>query len=217
MSDSIKWLHISDFHFGLYPFDQAFSAKKIVEHLKEAQAKGLTPDFIFITGDVANTGKKSEYEQFVENLISPIVDLFGSAFLDNIFTVPGNHDLNRHVNEEFSKEKFVRPESRSFNPDQGSALRREMLAKRFEDFFEHNLCESSTDIKSDRGAVVVGRWRGALVHAAVPQPRRGGGAQHAHQPVPHGAFGADRAAVESRRLRPLLRRPHCRRYRCAGA
>lgn len=157
MSDSIKWLHISDFHFGLDHFAQAFSAKKIVEHLKTAQVKGLTPDFIFITGDIANTGKKSEYEQFVENLISPIVDLFGNAFLDNIFTVPGNHDLNRKVNEEFSKEKFVRAESRSFNPDQGSALRREMLAKRFEDFFKHNLCESSTDIKSDRGAMVVER------------------------------------------------------------
>ena len=161
MSDSIKWLHLSDFHFGLHPSDQAFSSKKIVEHLKEAKAKGLTPDFIFITGDIANTGKKSEYAQFVEHLIGPIVDLLGSEFLDNIFTVPGNHDLNRHVNEEFSKEKFVRPESRSFNPDQGSALRREMLAKRFEDFFEHNFCESSTDIKSDRGAVVVGRTIGS--------------------------------------------------------
>ncbi|WP_322095635.1 P-loop NTPase [Paraburkholderia bannensis] len=157
MSDFIKWLHLSDFHFGLHPFDQAFSAKKIVEHLKESQARGLTPDFIFITGDVANAGKKSEYEQFVEHLLSPIVDLFGNEFLDKIFTVPGNHDLNRHVNQEFSKEKFVRPESLSFNPDQGSAQRREILAKRFEDFFEHSLCESSTDIKSDSGAIVAER------------------------------------------------------------
>lgn len=157
MSGSIKWLHLSDFHFGLSPFDQAFSAKKIVEHLRESQAKGIAPDYIFITGDVANTGKKSEYEQFVEHLISPIIDLFGNDFLDNIFTVPGNHDLNRYINQEFSKEKFVRPESLSFNSDHGSALRREMLAKRFEDFFKHNLCESSTDIKSDCGAVVVER------------------------------------------------------------
>ncbi len=162
MSDPVNWLHLSDFHFGLHPFEQTFSAKKIVEHLKDAQAKGLTPDFIFITGDVANSGKKAEYEQFVEQLISPIVELFGSDFLDNIFTVPGNHDLNRHVNEEFSKEKFVRPESRSFNPDQGSALRREMLAKRFEDFFEHNFCQSSEDIKSDRGAVVTERTIGSV-------------------------------------------------------
>ncbi|MGF6349531.1 metallophosphoesterase family protein [Variovorax sp. W2I14] len=157
MSDSVKWLHLSDFHFGIHLYDQAFSAKKIIEHLKEAQAKGVTPDFIFITGDVANSGKKSEYEQFVQHLIAPIIELFGSEFLDNIFTVPGNHDLNRHVNEEFSKEKFVRSESRAFNTDQGSALRREMLTKRFEDFFEHNLCVNSTEIKSDRGAFVVER------------------------------------------------------------
>ena len=157
MSDSIKWIHLSDFHFGLNPFDQAFSSKKIVEHLTESKAKGFIPDFIFITGDIANTGKKSEYEQFVEHLISPILDIFGNEFLDNIFTVPGNHDLNRNVNQEFSKEKFVRPESLSFNPDPGSSLRREMLAKRFEDFFEHNLCESSMDIKSDQGAIAVER------------------------------------------------------------
>lgn len=157
MSDAVKWLHLSDFHFGLHPFDQAFSAKKIVEHLKDSQAKGNTPDFIFITGDVANTGKKSEYGQFVEHLLSPIADLFGIDFLDNIFTVPGNHDLNRHINQEFSKEKFVRPESLAFNPDQGSALRREMLAQRFEDFFENSLCASSTNIRSDHGAVVVER------------------------------------------------------------
>lgn len=161
MSDPVKWLHLSDFHFGLHPFEQKFSAKKIVEHLTEAQLKGLTPHFIFITGDIANSGKKVEYEQFVEYLIAPIVELFGNDFLDNIFTVPGNHDLNRNVNEEFSKEKFVRPESRSFNPDEGSALRREMLTKRFESFFENNLCQSSEDIKSDRGAIVAERTIGS--------------------------------------------------------
>lgn len=161
MSDSVKWLHLSDFHFGLHPFEQKFSAKKIVEHLTEAQAKGLTPDFIFITGDVANSGKKTEYEQFVEHLIAPIVELFGNDFLDNIFTVPGNHDLNRNVNEEFSKEKFLKPGSRSFNPDEGSALRREMLTKRFDDFFENNLCQCSEEIKSDRGAIVAERAMGS--------------------------------------------------------
>ena len=41
MSDPVTWLHLSDFHFGLYPFEQAFSAKRIVEHLKDAQGKGL--------------------------------------------------------------------------------------------------------------------------------------------------------------------------------
>lgn len=157
MSNQIRWLHLSDFHFGLNRYDQEFSAKKIVEHLKENLDKGVFPDFVFITGDVANTGKKSEYEQFIDNLISPIVDLLGADFLEKIFIVPGNHDLNRHVNEEFSKDKFLKPESRSFYPDLGSALRREMLAKRFEDFFEHNLCEASRNIRSDQGAFVVER------------------------------------------------------------
>lgn len=162
MSDSVRWLHLSDLHFGLHPFEQKFSAKKIVEHLKEAQDKGLAPDFIFITGDVANSGKKAEYEQFVEHLIAPIVDLFGNDFLDNIFTVPGNHDLNRNVNEEFSKEKFVRSGSQSFNPDEGSALRRRMLIERFQDFFEHNLCQCSMEIKTDRGAIVAERAIGSI-------------------------------------------------------
>lgn len=157
VSNSIKWLHLSDFHFGFHPYEQEFSAKKIVEHLKESQSRGLKPDFIFITGDIANTGRESEYQQFVDHLLSPIVDIFGSDYLDNIFTVPGNHDLNRQVNQEFSKEKFVSSESNAFKPDQGSALRREMLIKRFEDFFAHNVCESSIGITSDSGAMVVER------------------------------------------------------------
>jgi predicted phosphodiesterase len=161
MSNSIKWLHLSDFHFGLYPAEQAFSAKKIVEHLKDAQSKGMSPDFIFITGDIAQSGKKAEYEQFVEHLIAPVVDIFGSEFIDNIYVVPGNHDLNRTVNEEFSKEKFLRPESRAFNSDEGSSVRREMLARRFEDFFENCLCQISMDIKSDDGAFVSERIVGS--------------------------------------------------------
>lgn len=154
---TVKWLHLSDFHFGVNEFEQAFSANKIVQHLKELHKDGVNPDFIFITGDVANSGKKSEYAQFVEHLISPIIEIYGNDYLDNIFTVPGNHDLNRNINQEFSKEKFVRPESKSFNPEIGSAINREMLAKRFQDFFEHNLCEISNLINSDSGAFIVKR------------------------------------------------------------
>ncbi|MGT2430017.1 metallophosphoesterase family protein [Cupriavidus basilensis] len=64
MSDQIKWLHLSDFHFGKNPFEQDFSAKKLLGHLSEQKESGIEPDFIFITGDIANSGKEKEYDDF---------------------------------------------------------------------------------------------------------------------------------------------------------
>ncbi|RQV59963.1 metallophosphoesterase [Burkholderia cenocepacia] len=152
MLNAVRWLHLSDLHFGLNPHEQKFSAKKIIEHLKEACENGGRPDFIFITGDVANSGKLKEYEIFIDELLSPIIGILGSEFLGNIFIVPGNHDLDRNVNDGFSKEKFIKTDSPYFYPTDESAKRRNMLVERFSVFCEYSLCASSKDFLSVNGA-----------------------------------------------------------------
>ncbi|WP_186095744.1 metallophosphoesterase [Burkholderia gladioli] len=152
MSNLVRWLHLSDFHFGLHPYEQKFSAKKLIEHLQEANGKGESPDFIFITGDVANSGKLDEYELFVEEILSPIIGIFGNEFLDKIFIVPGNHDLDRNINDGFSKEKFGKTDSPYFYPTSESAKRRNMLVERFSAFCENSLCASSNGFSSVNGA-----------------------------------------------------------------
>ena len=55
MSDgSIRWLHLSDFHFGKDHYGQRRLAKHIIDNVEENVATNLAPDFVFITGVLAN-------------------------------------------------------------------------------------------------------------------------------------------------------------------
>lgn len=152
MSKQIRWLHLSDFHFGKSPFEQTFSANKIFEHLAAKHAEGMTPDFIFITGDVANAGKESEYDEFTKNILIPLMDLYGDAFIDNVFVVPGNHDLSRDVNDGFSKEKFLKTDAEHFHPTAQGEARRKMLAARFENFIKFVPCGGIQEFAISNGA-----------------------------------------------------------------
>lgn len=149
---NLKWLHLSDFHFGKHQYEQEFSAKKFIEHVRLAQESGIQPDLIFVTGDVANSGKPDEYKLFNQSIVSPITDIFGIDFLDNIFVVPGNHDLDRRVNDGFSKEKFGKTDSSYFYPTDDSLKGRKMLVERFSAFHEHIPCVSSMEFASASGA-----------------------------------------------------------------
>lgn len=163
----MKWLHLSDFHFGKNAFEQEFSAKKLLEHLTEQKSKGVQPDFVFITGDVANSGKDKEYDEFSKSIIIPLMELFGSSFVDNIFVVPGNHDLNRDVNDGFSKEKFLKTDSEYFHPTAQGESRRKMLIERFASFCKHVPCAGVREFAIQNGAFAstnqVRQWQVGIV------------------------------------------------------
>ncbi|ABR91643.1 Hypothetical protein mma_0799 [Janthinobacterium sp. Marseille] len=157
MSEKFNWLHLSDFHFGKQDYEQKYSSTKLIEHLSEKVQQGQKPDFVFITGDVANSGKKSEYEKFKNLIISPLVDLFGENYLDNIFIVPGNHDLDRNKNDGFSKEKFGRPDSPHFYPTQESLNGRNMLVERFKNFCDDIPTGNAVDFSFETGTFAIER------------------------------------------------------------
>ncbi len=106
MRDTLTWLHISDIHF--HPstaWRDDIARVGLIEHLRTTFAKddSLRPDLVFCTGDIA----------FGETGGSPLADQYGEAreFFDallavcgrggvalpreRLFTVPGNHDVNR--------------------------------------------------------------------------------------------------------------------------
>lgn len=90
----IRWLHLSDFHFGKDELGVVESSQSLLDHIKERMAVGPLPDFIFLTGDIANKGKTSEFEQFIKTFLVPLqglVPIEGSR----TFIVPGNHDIDR--------------------------------------------------------------------------------------------------------------------------
>jgi hypothetical protein len=106
MSKYITWVHISDLHAGKP--NAGWDAERVTETLvadlsKMEREQSLHPNFIFFTGDAAFgqfgsslnetlTGQFAIAQRFftsVRQAFSPEVPL------DDLFLVPGNHDLNR--------------------------------------------------------------------------------------------------------------------------
>ncbi|MGF6555501.1 calcineurin-like phosphoesterase family protein [Pseudomonas sp. S30_BP2TU TE3576] len=137
MSGILKWLHLSDFHFGKNVYEQEFSSGKIITFLTTQKENGEIPDFIFITGDIANSGTKEQYTLYKKCIFSPLLELYGEDFAGKIFTVPGNHDLDREVNDGFSKPKFLRQDAEYFLPTAKALKGRKMLLERFKTYIEH--------------------------------------------------------------------------------
>ena len=93
-TEKFSWLHVSDFHFrGGDPYDRNVVLDSLVRAVAENKAQGREPDLIFATGDIAHSGKASEYE----HATSFFDALVAAAGLErrNLFIVPGNHDADR--------------------------------------------------------------------------------------------------------------------------
>lgn len=148
----LNWLHLSDFHFGKNVFQQELIASKILDHVKRFRENEVSPDFIFITGDIANTGKPKEYEEFNEVIMNPLIQIFGEDFKERIFVVPGNHDLDRKKNKGFSREMFLNFEEGLFEPTSESLDDRQMINARFDSFSQQLNFINSHEIFFERGA-----------------------------------------------------------------
>lgn len=90
----LRWLHLSDLHFDTSdPVDRDFMLDSLCDFIKTySQRKAI--DLIFISGDLAYSGKAQEYAKFgvfLERLICQ-----AGVERSHIFVVPGNHDINRN-------------------------------------------------------------------------------------------------------------------------
>jgi len=73
---SIKWLHLSDFHVGKDNYGQRKLFSQIHQNVAARIAKGFIPDFVFLSGDIANKGKCEP---------SPLANLGGNKHLRPAF------------------------------------------------------------------------------------------------------------------------------------
>lgn len=101
----LTWLHLSDLHY--YEVRDGWDAENVLENLitdlKELEEQNdLSPDIIFFTGDLAhgqvkeNDGSLEEQYKGVEKFLEKIRKCFLNPVpKENIFLVPGNHDVNR--------------------------------------------------------------------------------------------------------------------------
>jgi hypothetical protein len=149
----IRWLHISDVHeCSREEFHRQSMYAAIVQNVKNRHEK---PDFVFFTGDVAFSGTKAEYDLIQERFVAPL----RAALPDGcpIFTVPGNHDVDR--------KRAGNPRSWMTDPDQqrafqqvnadGRQKRVDMILPRFDNYraFEQSLGTWDDDwLASEMGA-----------------------------------------------------------------
>ena len=90
--NTLTWLHLSDFHFSeKLHGDQKSVLSKLLSDL-ELQIKNndLHIDLVFITGDIAFSGKESEYNaanNFFEAFLNKL-----KLSREQVYMVPGNHD-----------------------------------------------------------------------------------------------------------------------------
>ena len=99
MLDKFSWLHLSDFHFRADGdlFSQEVSTEALLGDLPSRLSSEHPLKFVVVTGDIAFSGKTSQYDlaaEFFESLASTL-----GLGMDRIFVVPGNHDVDRSLQE----------------------------------------------------------------------------------------------------------------------
>ena len=103
-----KWLQISDFHFKTKDsFDMSNARKKLLEKLKEDNIK---PDYLFITGDIADKNVYASSKEYLEDLLNTV-----ELSKDKVFWAVGNHDIKRGTGHRAQIIKKIREDK---NPSQ---------------------------------------------------------------------------------------------------
>lgn len=103
METLFRWIHLSDIHVGHgdagYGWDQKLVMDALRRDVTAQMKKDQSPvDAILVTGDIAFSGagrSPTEYEEAKAFLLGLADDAGVSA--QQIFLVPGNHDVNRGV------------------------------------------------------------------------------------------------------------------------
>ena len=90
----LQILHISDPHINTKEhFDRSVVLDPLIERVKTDMRSGFQPEIVVVTGDIAATGIKDEYElaeRFFKDLRSAL-----ELSVERLFIVPGNHDVDR--------------------------------------------------------------------------------------------------------------------------
>lgn len=88
-------MHLSDLHIGGEGWQRDDVLVALVRDLPELLAeRGLRPDLLLVTGDVASRGRREEYDgAFV--FLERITAALGLVRSERVFLVPGNHDVDR--------------------------------------------------------------------------------------------------------------------------
>lgn len=148
----LSWLHLSDFHTGKDDYAQRKNFAHILNHIQDTISHWKPPDFVFITGDLANSGKKHEFSQFNDEFILPLTTLLGADYFSKIFIVPGNHDVDISRARAVRRFDVLNEVPTFLDPTKNGLTERSPLLPRFEAFDEHDwMLETAKWVCSEKG------------------------------------------------------------------
>lgn len=134
MGKKITWLHLSDLHFRVSEdnFNSRLIYDRLLEDLKHIEGH---IDLVFVTGDIAFSGRTEEYE-LASRFFNSVLEILNLK-KENIFFVPGNHDIQRS-----NTANYVSKMLESINSEKevseilGSKELREVFLKRLNNYYE---------------------------------------------------------------------------------
>lgn len=129
----VNFVQISDLHLH---FNNYESEKMRTELLKYLSGLSITFDFLIITGDIAHKGARytPDIIDFLDNLIDSM-----RITRNNVYIIPGNHDLNRDDTRELIIQGIKgnqNPSDQLDNVLMNNQQSREILFKSFNNFFD---------------------------------------------------------------------------------
>ena len=111
---NFKWLQVSDLHFTIKDsFDMSFARKAL---LKCLATESIKPNYIFITGDIADKNDYSASKMYIEELLKT-VGFIDSKDKEKVFWSVGNHDIKRgfeHREQIITKIRETKNHSKEF-------------------------------------------------------------------------------------------------------
>ena len=122
------------------PYDRDVVLNSLISAVEEkARLKNLCPDCIFVTGDIAHSGRDQEYvaASAFFNELREVTALDKSR----LFIVPGNHDVDRHKGKGLVRSLSSEEESVDFfGPEhpQHHFAKLEAFRQWFNDYFEES-------------------------------------------------------------------------------
>ncbi len=110
-SPLFAWLHLSDIHADHgdeeHHWDQMLVLDALHKDLAEQRQRGLpVPDAILVTGDIAFSGIAPQYEK-AKDWLRRLAEVAGTD-PRYVFTVPGNHDVERAADNDRDLRRLVR-------------------------------------------------------------------------------------------------------------
>jgi predicted phosphodiesterase len=152
MGAKVSWLHLSDFHVGMDQYGQRKLFREICSHIKQRIDRGHQPNFVFITGDLANKGLEIEYKEFIDEFLMPMTNMLGQSWSGKLYCIPGNHDVERSRAQFFSPDDVISSSAHVFDPTVSGQIAREQFMMRFENYSDMDLsCTSPRWLESEHG------------------------------------------------------------------